>query len=214
MIEALGYGEIIGAKVLLLGCRLSATAMNIRLILIASLLVGCSSLLPSGKETAVTPWKTFEEAKASYDKIIPYESDMTTVCDLGFDPYKTPNVKILNHAQVVQTVVPSAVQDDGMIPPGVLDCAKAQEACQGFYMEPNKISRQRVGNFWLDFLNFKRETVTSGWRFGALIVIVDGRVVYKQWSGSPNILEENSQRNPLGPLQGSGPSAAASYVLP
>ena len=56
----------------------------------------------------------------------------------------------------------------------------------------------------LDFMNFKRDTHTTGWKFSALIVIIEDKVVYKQWSGNPNIDRNESQNNPLGPLQGAG----------
>jgi hypothetical protein len=170
------------------------------------LLSACASLLPSSLDKSVQPWKTFDEAKASYDLIEPFVTDLDAVHRLGFAPFKTPNMQILNHAQVVQTVLPSPIQDDGVVPPGILKCMKAQEACQGFYMEPNRLNKNRVGNFVLDFMNFRRETLTTGWKFGALIVIVDDKVVYKQWSGTPNIQEESVQKNPLGPLQGLGAS--------
>lgn len=172
----------------------------------ACLLSACASLLPSSQEKSIQPWESFEEAKASYDRIEPYVTDFDGIRKLGFDPLKTPNMKILNHAQVVQTVVPQPIYDNGVVPPGIIECMKAQEACQGFYMEPNRMDRTRVGNFMLDFMNFKRETITTGWKFGALIVLINDRVVYKQWSGSPNIMEESVQRNPLGPLQGVGTS--------
>ncbi|MCU0933174.1 MAG: hypothetical protein MUE86_01755 [Thiobacillaceae bacterium] len=176
-------------------------------LLAVFLLAGCSSLLPTAQEKSVQPWGTFEEAKASYDRIEPFVTDMATVRSLGFDPFKTPNFKILNHAQVVQTVLPPPIQGNGAVPAGILACIKAQDACQGYYMEPRRLVKDRVGNFMLDFMNFKRETVTTGWKFGALIVIVGDKVVYKQWSGSPNILEETVQKNPLGPFQGMGSSS-------
>ena len=81
---------------------------------------------------------------------------------------------------------------------------KAQDGCIGYFMEPSRIDRKRVGNFMLDFLNFKRDTLTTGWKFGALIVVVDDKVVFKQWSGRPRIEETELRRNPLGPLQGLG----------
>jgi uncharacterized protein YceK len=170
------------------------------------LLSGCASLLPTQQEKTLQPWKTFEAAKASYDKIEPFSTNLDTVRSLGFDPFKTPNMKIFNHAQVVQAVLPQPISDENLIPPGILDCIKAREGCQGYFMEPNRLNKKRVGNFMLDFMNFRRDTITSGWKFGALIVIVGDKVVYKQWSGSPNILEETLQRNPLGPLQGVGSS--------
>jgi hypothetical protein len=182
--------------------------MKAFLVLLSTfLLLACSSLLPTAQDKSVQPWATFEEAKASYDRIEPFVTSLDTVRGLGFDPFKTPNVKILNHAQVVQTVLPPPIQGNGAVPPGILECIKAQDACQGYYMEPRRLKKDRVGNFMLDFMNFKRETVTTGWKFGALIVIVGDKVVYKQWSGSPNILEESVQKNPLGPLQGMGSSS-------
>lgn len=176
-------------------------------LLIASLLAACSSLLPTAQDKSVQPWSTFEEAKASYDRIEPFVTDMNTVRSLGFDPFKTPNIKILNHAQVVQAVLPPPIEGNGVVPAGILECIKAQDACRGYVMEPRRLKKDRVGNFMLDFMNFKRETVTTGWKFGALIVIVGDKVVYKQWSGSPNIQEETVQKNPLGPFQGMGSSS-------
>ena len=174
----------------------------------ACLLSACASLLPTAQDKSVQPWKSFEEAMASYNKIEPFVTDLDAVRKLGFDPFKTPNVRILNHAQVVQLVLPQPIHDEGMVPPGILVCMKANDACQGLFMESNRLDRDRVGNFLLDFMNFKRKTVTTGWKFSALIVVVGDGVVYKQWSGSPNILEESVQKNPLGPLQGIGASSA------
>lgn len=176
------------------------------LLLATAMLPACGSLLPTHQEQALQPWKTFDAAKASYDKIEPDVTDLETVRTLGFDPFNTPNMKILNHAQVVQAAVPQPVQDESLMPPGILECIKAREACQGYLMEPTRLNRKRVGNFLLDFMNFRRKTITTGWKFGALIVVVGNKVVYKQWSGSPNIMEETVQRNPLGPLQGVGSS--------
>jgi len=179
------------------------------LLLLSLSLSACKALLPSSEEEVGPRWSRFDEVKASYDRIVPYQTDMSTVRELGFDPYKTANTRILNHAQVVQAVLPQPLPDDGFMPPGIRDCIRAQEACRGYHIEPQHIDHKRVGNFWLDFLNFRRETVTTGWRFGALIVVVNDKVVYKQWSGSPNIHEESTHSNPLGPLQGAGASSGA-----
>ena len=63
---------------------------------------------------------------------------------------------------------------------------------------------ERVGSFFLDFLNFRRTTEITGWRFNAVVVLKDDVVVYKLWGGRPMIKELNESRNPLGPLQGGG----------
>jgi hypothetical protein len=181
-------------------------AMRVPVLLATSLLAGCASLLPTSRQDVNNPWNDFDEAKKSFDEIVPYTTDLDTVRRLGFDPYKTPNMQILNHSQVVRAVLPSPLQERATIPQGILDCMKAQEGCVGYFMEPSRIHRNRVGNFTLDFLNFKRDTLTTGWKFGALIVVIDNRVVFKQWSGRPRIEETELRRNPLGPLQGIGES--------
>lgn len=178
-------------------------------LLACGLLSACSGLLPTSKQAVSNKWEDFDDAKKSFDQIVPYRTTMNDVRELGFDPAKTPNVQILNHSQVVRAVLPSPLQELGTIPKGIVDCMKAQEACVGYFMEPSHIDRKRVGNFMLDFLNFKRDTITTGWKFGALVVVIHDKVVYKQWSGRPNIQETEVRHNPLGPLQGVGESMRA-----
>ncbi len=179
------------------------------LLLSTSALCACSVMLPEAKQDIRTPWPDFDSARSSYDQISPYVSDMAAVRKLGFDPYKTPNMQVLNQAQVVSAVLPSPLQGEASIPRGIADCMRAQQACVGYLMEPSKIEQKRVGNFFLDFLNFKRHTVTTGWKFSALIVVIDERVVYKQWTGQPHIESTDQRTNPLGPLQSMGETMKA-----
>lgn len=165
---------------------------------------GCSHLLPAARQQLSNPWRDFAEARASYDQIIPYTSSLEAVRALGFAPYRTANLQVLNQAQVVNAVLPSPVLGRTGIAPGIVDCVKAQQACTGYRMEASAITQQRLGNFFLDFLNFRRHTLTSGWKFSALIVVVDDLVVYKQWSGEPRIEATDERTNPLGPLQSMG----------
>lgn len=186
--------------------------MKILVVLsIAFLLSACASLLPRSQDKPVQPWKSFEEARASYEKIEPFTTDLNGLRALGFDPFATPNIRMLNHAQVVEIVLPAQLPAGIEVPPGIRECMKAQDGCQGFFTEGGRQKRDRVGNFLLDFMNFKRHTVTTGWNFSALIVTVGDTVVYKQWSGRPNIKEETVNTNPLGPLQGIGASPGLYY---
>jgi hypothetical protein len=54
------------------------------------------------------------------------------------------------------------------------------------------------------FLNFRRQSMTSGWQLSALIVVVHNRLVCKQWTGQPKIESSALRVNPLGPLQEMG----------
>jgi hypothetical protein len=165
---------------------------------------GCSFLLPTGEQDVSRRWSGFDEVKSIYDRIEPYQSDLSAVKALGFDPDKTPNLQLLNHSQVVRAVLPSRAQDHVSIPQGIQDCMQAQDQCVGYFMEPSHVDYERQGSVVLDLLGFKRTTLIKGWKFGALIVVVNDRVVYKQWNGKPKIEETESLTNPLGFLQGTG----------
>ena len=69
------------------------------------LLSACASLLPSSLDKSLQPWKTFEDAKASYDRIEPFVTVRDTVHRLCFDPLTTPNLQIIKHAQVGRAAV-------------------------------------------------------------------------------------------------------------
>jgi hypothetical protein len=171
---------------------------------VAVILSGCAALLPGGRQETVAPWNSFEEAKAAYDRIEPYVSRLSDLHNLGYDPKQTPNVAILNYSQVVKTAVPQASFSIEDQPQGIRDCIRAENRCIGYSLEQSQIKRKRVGNFFLDFLNFDRETLITGWRFSALVVVIDGTVVYKQWSGQPMVRQVDRSRNPLGPFQSAG----------
>jgi hypothetical protein len=102
--------------------------------------------------------------------------------------------------------LPSGLLKREDLDPGVLLCLQAREACRGWELTAARISRTRTGNFFADFTNFSRKTETNGWRFNALILLVDDVVVYRAWGGQPNINEVEVNTNPLGPLQELGPA--------
>jgi hypothetical protein len=90
--------------------------------------------------------------------------------------------------------------------PGVLACLDAREACRGWEVTAARIQKERTGNFLADFTNFSRRTETTGWRFNALILLINDVVVYRAWSGQPRVNVIEVQTNPLGPLQDIGPA--------
>lgn len=166
---------------------------------------GCSSMLPSGEEVVKSPWASFDEAKASFDQITPNESMVEGLTQLGFDPYKTPNIKILNHLDV-RGLFNYEPGFDGNYHPGVIGCMNAKEACQAYDAQISNIQKKRVGNFLLDLMVVKRVEHKTGWKFRALILLVDDQVIYKLWSGSPMLDETSRKTNPLGPFQEIGPA--------
>jgi len=76
-------------------------------------------------------------------------------------------------------------------------------------LDKESLSKQ-FASLRLDVLGFERETTSTGWKASMLLLIQNGVVVYKLWSGTPTILEVKTESKPLGPLQDlSGPAAAA-----
>lgn len=180
------------------------------LAFVATTVAGCSSLLPKAEAETETPWKTFDDAKRTYDGIEPGRTTLEELKQLGFDPYRNRNVTVLHSSDVVGKFAPNAVRDE-YLEPGILECLRAQTQCSGYAIEHRQIHRNRVGNFFLDILNFRRRTEITGWRFAAIIVLVGDRVVYKAWSGAPAISESEQATNPLGPLQDRGPSLLRNF---
>ena len=153
-----------------------------------------------------SPFQTFDEARQVIDALIPMTTHANTLRQLGIDPVGQPNTLILTHADIVRRFVPSALLQRADLDPGVLVCLEARDACRGLEINAARISKKRTGNFFSDFANFSRRTETSGWRFTALVLLVNDVVVYRAWGGQPRIDETEIKTNPLGPLQELGPS--------
>jgi hypothetical protein len=111
---------------------------------------------------------------------------------------------VLHFADVLQKFPSAAMIRPDDVDRGIRDCLQAGKRCNGYTISVKKVDRVRVGNFWLDSLNFKRESVSKGWEVDALLVFVDDQLVYELVGGRPTIDEYEVVRNPLGPLQGWG----------
>ena len=162
---------------------------------------GCKNLFPSGTVNTVCRWESFAQAQADFDQIIPYTTTVADLQKLGYDPYATPNAKLLTFLDVLQRflVNPSVRKED--MPQSVQDAALTQEHCWGFEMELSSTDRKRFGNLFLDMTGFRRNTRETGWAIKVLIVLKDDVVVYKLRSGAPHLNRLERIKKPLGPLQ-------------
>lgn len=167
------------------------------------LCAGCSSLLPVAKGRVESPWESFDQAKQAYDRIVPYQTGPEELQNLHFAPFLNPNIKIVTYLDLITRFMPSSSFQKEDLPEGIQDCIKNNNLCYGYELRISQIQSKRYGNVFLDLFNFKRETHKTGWDFNALIVIKDSQVIYKLWSGTPQINEFSCTKNPLGPLQGS-----------
>ncbi len=166
---------------------------------------GCSSLLPHSNNETASVFASFDDARTTIESLQPFVSDVETLKKARIDPHKQPNTAILAYVDIVRRFLPGPAIERKDLDPGIQACLDAREACSGWELNISRISRKRVGNFFLDFINFSRRTETSGWRFSAIILIANNRVVYRAWSGQPHVDEVEVNTNPLGPLQEVGP---------
>ncbi len=168
-------------------------------------LPGCASWLPQASTDPVY-FTSFEQARRAIESIEPGHTRIQDLKDLHLDTVQLPNTVVMSYADILRRVMGGSVLAKQDLAPGILQCIEAHDACRGLEYSISSIHKDRVGSFWLDFINFKRETVTSGWRFNALVLSVDGVVVYRSWGGQPEVNLVDKQRNPLGPLQEIGPA--------
>ncbi|MGQ7958442.1 hypothetical protein ACUTAF_12165 [Pseudomonas sp. SP16.1] len=173
------------------------------LILLATGLAGCGSLLPSERAESLSPFGDFLDAEMRYAQAVPGVTDRSELFSLGFDPLAHGNGKMLSFIDVrlmfVQPNVPISYLPDGLV-----KCLEAKDRCVGYAFEFAKTDTQRVGSFWADIFNFRKNRELQGWVFRAVFVLVDDKLVHKVSNGEPNIRRLEVKRNPLGPLQGAG----------
>jgi hypothetical protein len=165
---------------------------------------GCATLLPEAKREVVSDWNSYDDAVKGLAAIEPYRATRDDVHGKGIDPRVNPAITVLHFADLLQRFSTAALIDPQDVDPGIKDCLHAGKRCSAYAISVSKVDRDRIGNFWLDTFNFRRETVTSGWSVDALLVFVDDRLVYELVGGRPKISEHDLVRNPLGPLQGWG----------
>ena len=87
------------------------------------------------------------------------------------------------------------------LPASVRECLEAKDNCQAYELDLTVTRSKRYGNLFLDIFAFNRKTRETGWNFKALIILNRGKVVYKLWSGEPNLERYETKKRPLGPLQ-------------
>lgn len=167
-------------------------------------MAGCSTLLPSSRTGVLSEWASYEDAVKSLDTIVAYTASRQNVHAKGLDPSRNPAITVLHFADVLQRFASATLIRQEDVDPGIRACLQAGKRCSGYAITVEKLHRQRIGNFWMDSLNFRRETVTTGWRVDVLMVFVDDALVYQLVGGRPTINEVDVKRNPLGPLQGWG----------
>lgn len=169
---------------------------------------GCTSLLPTSRTDVTSRWTSYEDAERALATLQTFQASRNDVHQQGLDPRMGPGITVLHFADVIQRFSAVVQGRPDRVDAGVNACLQAGQRCSGYAISVKKLARQRVGNFWADSLDFRRETVTTGWSAEVLLVFVDDALVYKLMGGQPTIREVEVQRKPLGPLQGWGQQLA------
>ena len=175
----------------------------------ATLLAGCTAMLPRGSTDAPSPFPTFRDAQEAAEKIVPFRTPSSELAKLGFDTEDGRNVTVIPYPDIVARLAPYSGVPLDQLDPGIRTCILARTSCRGYVFRFEKESRTREGGFWADFLNVRRETHVRGWWFEALVVVNDGTVLFRNISGQPRVEKLVKERNPLGPFQPAGEGAGA-----
>lgn len=186
------------------GARAHAAWHALLVLLTGMMLAGCASLLPTTRAEVVSEWQSYDDGQKAIAALAPYHATRTDVHKAGLDPRTHPGITVLHFGDVLQRFAAAALVSRDDVERGIRDCVHAGMQCSGYLIAVKKLSSRRVGNFWLDSLNFRRETLSQGWKVDALLVFVDDMLVYELVGGEPTINEREVRRNPLGPLQGWG----------
>src|SRR3974390_379967 len=176
-------------------------------ILVTSILVGCSSefsLLPRETELKNTSFKSYQDVEAAYAQISPGQTRATDLVATGFDSNDSPNVEVLSYLGVIERFIPrDSIRFDNL-DPVVQQCIEARERCTGYVFHPERLHKERLGNWFLDVLGFQRTVVNYGWSAEIVLLVIDGRVSSKVMSGRPHIEDFHHDVEPLGPFQDLG----------
>lgn len=185
----------------------------IALLALAALLPGCAELLPKSRVETDAAWSSFDQARAAIERIEPYKTTRSDMKALGIGIDRDATITLLSHVDIAIRFPIGGVLKEDEVDRGIRDCMKAGKACNAYQISVKRNYRERVGNFWLDALRFKRETDVTGWSFNALVIFVDDLAVYAVYGGQPTVHEIEVDRNPLGPFQGWG-DAVGSKIIP
>ena len=188
------------------------SAFRIVCLGISLLLGGCASLLPRGASEQPSGFDTFDAAAQAFDKVVAYNTTVEQLKALGFDLRSSPNVTLISYPQLTGRLAPDRGVPFEAIDPGIRDCIVARLACQAYEFHMGRETTRREGSFMLDFLNFRRETRVTGWRFEGLLAVRDGVVLFRSHGGEPRTDRTDRQVNPLGPLQRAGEGAGGLLV--
>ncbi|HWM62078.1 MAG TPA: hypothetical protein VNN98_07990 [Rhizomicrobium sp.] len=195
--------------------RLDAHSKLVSLLCFALLAMGSlpllsacgGGLLPDQKAANASPFETYDQVVDAFDQIVPGMTRAEDLANLGFDA-RTANVDVLSYLNVEERFLPAAGVRWEQLNPAVQACIRAEAFCTGYVFHPGRTASKRLGHFLPDVLGFERITRSTRWSADVILLVMDGRVVHKVFSGNPRTENLDDRRQPLGPLQDLGGALA------
>lgn len=177
------------------------------------LTAGCKSLFPRTGSTTDSRWKNFAEVEQAFADITPHQTGTNELIELGFHPSATPNVKVLTYVDIINHFMPNTGIRREDLDAAVRECIEAKDRSHAYLVDFKDLQTTRHGNLFLDVFGFKRRTHETGWQFRGWILMTDDTVVYKLFSGEPQVSRHDKRSRPLGPLQEIDLSASSALGL-
>jgi hypothetical protein len=173
-------------------------------------LAGCGGgLLPESQGRSASPFESYDQVVESFDQIVPGMTQAQDLANLGFDA-RNGNVDVLSYVNIEERFLPAAGVRWEHLDPAVRACIRAQIYCTGYVFHPSRTASKRLGALVPDLLGFQRITRSSRWSADVTLLVMNGRVVHKVFSGNPRTETIDNRRQPLGPLQDLGGALARS----
>jgi hypothetical protein len=175
------------------------------LIFGASLVVlaGCGGLLPDQQVQSASPFQSYDQVVESFNQIVPGMTNAQDLPNLGFDP-RTANVDVLSYVDIETRFLQAPGLRWDHLDPAVQACIRAEAYCNGYVFHPSHSSNKRLGAVVPDLLGFERITRSVRWSADVTLLVMNGRVVHKVFSGTPRSENLDDRKQPLGPVQDLG----------
>ncbi|HEX4026315.1 MAG TPA: hypothetical protein VHX18_01755 [Rhizomicrobium sp.] len=171
---------------------------------ILAVLAGCGGLLPDQQAQTAGPFQSYDQLVDAFNEIVPGMTNAQDLPGLGFDP-RTANVDVLSYVNIEGRFLPAAGLRREHLDPAVQACIRAQAYCTGYVFHPSPTENKRLGALVPDVPGFERIT---RWSADVTLLVMNGRVIHKVFSGTPRSENLDDRKQPLGPLQDLGGALA------
>lgn len=164
---------------------------------------GGNGLLPAENDQAAMRFASYDEVVDAFEQIVPGTTRAEDLAHIGFDPL-TANVEVLSYLGIEERFMPNDSFRFDRLDPAVQACILAENGCTGYVFRPEHSVTKRIGNTTLDLLGFERVTRSEHWSAEIVLLVQNGIVVHKVFSGHPRAEKVDDKVQPLGPLQDVG----------